>query len=87
ALNASNVEQAFITVVTSIFYKKMPKSVDNSSSSSSAAAMTSMGHVPTLTVPVSSDPQIVISPNQKSFRLKDNQKSTVPNSNGCCKSS
>ncbi|CAF0889010.1 unnamed protein product [Rotaria sp. Silwood1] len=87
ALNASNVEQAFITVVTGIFYKKMPKSVDNSSSSSSAAAMTSMGHVPTLTVPVSSDPQIVISPNQKSFRLKDNQKSTVPNSNGCCKNS
>ncbi|CAF0819583.1 unnamed protein product [Rotaria sordida] len=84
ALNASNVEQAFITVVTGIFYKKIPKSVDNSSSSS---AMTSIGHGPTSSIPVSSDAQVVISPNQKSFRLKDNQKPTVSNSGGCCKNS
>lgn len=73
ALNASNVEQAFLTIVNGIFYKKMPKSVDNASAPISAP-----------TVPVSSEAQVVIAPNQKSFRLKDNQKPADTNKSKCC---
>jgi Ras-related protein Rab-11A len=78
ALNASNVEQAFSTLITSIYYKKMPKSMDTSSSP------TSVDHVPTSAVRVSPDAAVQISVNQKSFRLKDNQKPASPKKSGCC---
>ncbi|CAF3024419.1 unnamed protein product [Rotaria socialis] len=78
ALTSSNVEQAFLTIVNSIFYKKMPKAVDNTS------AIASSGQIPTSTVTVPSDGHIVISSTPKSFRLKDNQKPAESNSTKCC---
>lgn len=78
ALNASNVEQAFTTVVTNIYHKKMPKSMDNSSSNNSAVDPPS-----TSSIPVSSDGSVEIGLKQKSFRLKDNQKPTAKKE-GCC---
>jgi len=79
ALNASNVEQAFSTLVNSIFYKKMPKSVDNSS-----AATKSVEHAPS-TVPNSpGEGQVVIPITPKSFRIKNEPKSAVEKKNGCC---
>jgi hypothetical protein len=78
ALNASNVEQAFSTLVNSIFYKKMPKSVDNSS-----AGKTSVEPAP-LTVPIShGDGHVEIPTTPKSFRL-DKSKPGVEKKNGCC---
>ncbi|CAF5212873.1 unnamed protein product, partial [Rotaria magnacalcarata] len=62
ALNSSNVEQAFLTIVNSIFYKKMPKTVDNTST------IASSGQTPTSTVSVPSDAHVVISSTPKSFR-------------------
>ncbi|CAF0782523.1 unnamed protein product [Adineta ricciae] len=80
ALNASNVEQAFITLVKSIFYKKIPKSVDNPTTS------TETDH--SSTKPVTSDAQVEISTNTKSFRLNDKTKPVAPKKNssggGCC---
>ena len=79
ALNASNVEQAFSTLVTSIFYKKMPKSVESFNPSP-------IEHVPTKTVPIISEPEVDIARPQKSFRLNSNQSSssTTTKKTGCC---
>ncbi|UJR10341.1 hypothetical protein I4U23_014547 [Adineta vaga] len=78
ALNAYNVEQAFITLVTSIFHKKIPKTVENSS------AMSSTDH--SSTVPVLSDPQVEISAPSRSFRVNGASKpvTSKKNSGGCC---
>ncbi|CAF0846840.1 unnamed protein product [Adineta ricciae] len=82
ALNASNVEQAFVTLVKSVFYKKIPKSVDN------PTASTATDH--SSTVPVTTDTtdaQVEISTNTKSFRLNDKAKPVALKKNssgGCC---
>ena len=53
----------------------MPKStVDNST----------VEHAPTPTVAISSDSQVEIASTPKSFRLKDNSKSTPAKKTGCC---
>ena len=79
ALNSSNVEQAFTTVVTNIYHKKMPKSID---SSSPGKLSTDPSLSTTTTVPVSSDGSVELGLKQ-SFRLKDNQKA-APKKEGCC---
>jgi len=81
ALNKSNVEEAFTTLVTNIYHKKKLKSVDNLS------RIKSIEHGPTKTIPVSSDSTVEISSNPKSFRLKDNKELTVTKKGGCCTSS
>jgi hypothetical protein len=79
ALNASNVEQAFGSLVQSIYYKKIPKSMENSTPASAE-------YVPTKTVPIESEPEVDIArpQNQKSFRVGNNQASTKPKKTGCC---
>ena len=80
ALNSSNVEQAFTTVVTNIYHKKMPKSIDNSSP---GKLSTDPAPSTTTTAPVGSDGSVELGLKQKSFRLKDNQKA-APKKEGCC---
>ncbi|CAF0999705.1 unnamed protein product [Adineta steineri] len=83
ALSASNVEQAFQTLVTSIFYKKMPKSLENPSATTKTSSSTE--HEPSKHV-VKEDRVEIVSP-PESFRLKKDS-STKPvhqkKSGGCC---
>jgi Ras-related protein Rab-11A len=84
ALNASNVEQAFTTLVTNIYHKKIPKAMDNSSSITSSTVSKIAEQETTSTGPVSSDGQIEIGINRKSFHLKNNPEPMSPKKNGCC---
>jgi hypothetical protein len=79
ALNRSNVEEAFTTLVTNI-YKKL-KSVENS------PRITPIDQGPIRTIPILSDPTVEIFSNTQSFRLKKNEELTVPQKSGCCQTS
>ena len=84
ALSASNVEQAFSSLVTSIFRKKLPKSLVNSEPSPSLVKSVSIDDTPTRTVPDPSDGEVRIEPTPRSFRVGEEQNPTPPKKGGCC---
>ncbi|CAF2378975.1 unnamed protein product [Rotaria sp. Silwood2] len=81
ALNASNVEQAFVLLVTSIYQKKMPKQMDSSSTTAKSSSETvSMDYSQAATVPVASDQTIMF---DRPIRPSNNEKASSKK-NGCC---
>jgi hypothetical protein len=76
ALNASNVEQAFTTLITNIYHKKKLQVVHISPLPSPKRH----GYEPG--IPISSDATVEITPNP--LRLTDNQESTTSKKSGCC---
>ncbi|CAF0784712.1 unnamed protein product [Rotaria sordida] len=82
ALNASNVEQAFVLLVTSIYQKKMPKQMDSSSTiaEKSSSETVSMDNSQPPTVPVGSDQTIIF---DKPIRPSHNEKASSKKG-GCC---
>ncbi|CAF4653641.1 unnamed protein product [Rotaria sp. Silwood1] len=81
ALNASNVEQAFVLLVTSIYQKKMPKQMDSSSAMGKSSSETvSMDHSQPPTVPVGPDQSITF---DRPIRPSNNEKASSKK-NGCC---
>ena len=84
ALSASNVEQAFSTLVTSIFRRKLPKSLDNSVPSDSSGKSVSIDDTRTRTVPDPSDSEVRIESTPTSFRVRNEQNPTPPKKGGCC---
>lgn len=77
ALNATNVEQAFIALVTNIYQKKKSKLVDN-------LPTTDLDRYDIRDAIPVSDPTVVIGSDPI---ILDNQKSTESKPGGCCKSS
>ncbi len=75
ALNASNVEQAFTTLIKNIYDKKKLKAVDIQ------PVRTPVEHEPTSRIPIVSDPIIEITPNP--IRLKRNQESKTRKKSRC----
>jgi len=76
ALNASNVDQAFTTLITNIYHKKKLQVVHIS------PVPPSREHRYTPGIPISSDATVEITPNP--LRLTDNQESTTSKKSGCC---
>jgi Ras-related protein Rab-11A len=83
ALNATNVEQAFILLVTSIYHKKMPKQIDSSQASSSekSSATVTIDHSSTRTISLPSDST---SKSDKSIRPSNKEKASSTKKDGCC---
>ena len=84
ALSASNVEQAFSSLVTSIFRKKLPKSLDNPLPSESPERSVSIDNTPTRTVSGPSDGEVRIDSTPRSFRVRDETNPPPPKKGGCC---
>lgn len=74
ALNASNVEEAFTTLVTNIYYRKVPKPIDTNSHGKEPQPADS---------PPSKTPTVTIGVVPESFRVKDDKK-PVKSKEGCC---
>jgi Ras-related protein Rab-11A len=82
ALNASNVEQAFTLLVTSIYHKRMPKQIDSSSSSvpEKSSATVTIDHSATRTISFSADAH----KSDKPIRPSSNHQASPLKKNGCC---
>jgi len=74
ALNATNVEQAFTLLVTSIYQKKTSKKMDSS-------LTVSEDHSQTPTVPVVIDTKVIL---DQPIRPSKNEKTPSQKKNGCC---
>lgn len=81
ALNATNVEQAFNLLVTSIYHKKMPKQIDLISSSEKPSATVVIDDTSRRTISFSSD---AISKPDKPIRPSNKEPSSTSKKNGCC---
>jgi hypothetical protein len=77
ALTASNVDKAFITLVTNIYQKKKSKSVN------SPVGPTPKNDEAIRTIPISYEPTIKIT----SFPRPDDEEHPVPKKRGCCETS
>ena len=77
ALSASNVENAFVLLVTSIYHKKMPKVI----ASTAAAATVSMNTLQPPTIPVDSESTIIF---DEPIRPSHNEKRRYSKKNDCC---
>jgi hypothetical protein len=74
ALNATNVEQAFTLLVTSIYQKKTSQKMDSS-------LTVSEDHSQTPTVPVAIDTKVIL---DEPIRPSKNEKTPSQKKNGCC---
>jgi hypothetical protein len=83
ALNATNVEQAFTLLVTSIYQKKTPQQMDSSLSlpRKSTSLTVSEDHSQTPTVPVTFDTKVIL---EQPIRPSKNEKTSSQKKNGCC---
>jgi len=79
ALNAFNVEQAFVLLVTSIYHKKMPKQIESLPEKSSATV--TIDHSSVRTVSISHDST---SKSGKSIRPSNKEPAAITKKNGCC---
>ncbi len=80
ALNATNVEQAFILLVKSIYHRKMPKPISSSTSETSPPTV-SIDPTSTRTVSVSYSST---SKPDKSIRPSFRESTKSSKKNGCC---
>ncbi|UJR35737.1 hypothetical protein I4U23_028487 [Adineta vaga] len=83
ALNASNVEQAFILLVSSIYEKNKPIHMDSSLSATDKTSSTSVAndYSQALTVPVTSNEAV---DSDKPIRPSNKEKRSSQKKNGCC---
>jgi len=81
ALNATNVEQAFTLLVTSIYEKKTPQQMDSSLLTKSSSLTVSEDHSETPTVPVAFDSKVIL---DQPIRPSKNEKTPSQKKNGCC---
>jgi len=79
ALNASNVEQAFSLLVTSIYHKRMPKQIDSLPEKSSATV--TIDHSSVRTVSISYDST---NKSDKPIRPSNKEPASIKKKNGCC---
>jgi Ras-related protein Rab-11A len=83
ALNATNVEQAFVLLVTSIYHKKMPKQIDSSPSPvpEKSSATVTIDHSSRRTISFASDSA---SKSDKPIRPSFRESTSISKKNGCC---
>lgn len=84
ALNASNVEQAFTLLVTSIYQKKTPKQINSSTSVEKTEATISIEPRATRAVTISYGPTSKSVKSEDPIRPSFNERKTSQKKSGCC---
>ncbi len=80
ALNATNVEEAFVLLVTSIYKKKMPKQIETSTSEEKSAAVP-VDHSHGRPIDAAPDTTVIL---DKAILPPNNEKGRSGKKSGCC---